>query len=361
MVGQSIKAPLKPDWGRLLPVGILASALVVLAAGYGLQFAGYGVAGAAISSPQNRLVMELPAIEPLMFKPTPPDEALAINASIPVSGLPNPAASPYGFASKDLQEYTKSLHCLTAAVYYEAAIESTDGQRAVAQVVINRVRHAAYPKSICGVVFQGSERKTGCQFTFTCDGSLRRKPSQRGWQRAQAVAQAALGGSVYKAVGWATHYHTNWVVPYWSASLTKVANVGTHIFYRWTGSWGGPSAFRNAVSGVEPTVAHLDQPSAEVAEEAEIAPETKPAPQVEVPERQIATLIAAAASAQANIAPLEIASSPSSIGLGSASMSAAARVRAVVGVRAEPNANRAGCRQTSVAAIGASSGGPPPC
>jgi hypothetical protein len=124
----------------------------------------------------------------------------------------------------------------------------------VAQVVLNRVRHPAFPKSICGVVYQGSERKTGCQFTFTCDGSLARVPVPALWARARAVATAALEGSVEPAVGTATHYHANWVVPYWASSLTRSADIGAHIFYRWNGFWGTPAAFtgRYAMSEPEP-------------------------------------------------------------------------------------------------------------
>ncbi|MFN5901342.1 MAG: cell wall hydrolase, partial [Novosphingobium sp.] len=67
---------------------------------------------------------------------------------------------------------SRALQCLAAAVYYEARSESDVGQRAVAQVVLNRVAHPSYPNTVCGVVYQGSERTTGCQFSFTCDGSL---------------------------------------------------------------------------------------------------------------------------------------------------------------------------------------------
>ncbi|MGJ3626051.1 cell wall hydrolase [Sphingomonas sp. MMS24-JH45] len=84
------------------------------------------------------------------------------------------------------------------------------------QVVLNRLRHPAFPKTVCGVVFQGAERSTGCQFTFTCDGALARQPSPLAWDRARKVAAAALAGAVYRPVGYATHYHTDWVVPYWS-------------------------------------------------------------------------------------------------------------------------------------------------
>jgi hypothetical protein len=116
-----------------------------------------------------------------------------MNDRVPFSTLPNPAAKPF---RPDLEgpDAARSLDCLTAAAYYEAASEGDDGERAVVQVVLNRLRHPAFPKSVCGVVFQGSERATGCQFTFTCDGSLQRTPSVAGWRRAQEIAKAALAG-----------------------------------------------------------------------------------------------------------------------------------------------------------------------
>ena len=146
----------------------------------------------------------------------------------------------------------RALQCLSMAVYYEAASESYDGQRAVAQVVLNRVAHPTYPGSVCGVVFQGSERSTGCQFTFTCDGSLRRKPSRAGYARAQSVALSALAGEVFAPVGLATHYHTDYVNPYWAASLDYIGAIGAHRFYRWKGRAGTSSAFTDGYSGAEP-------------------------------------------------------------------------------------------------------------
>jgi len=106
----------------------------------------------------------------------------------------------------------------------------------VAQVVLNRLASPALPKSVCAVVFQGSERPTGCQFTFTCDGSLARAPSAEGWAAARAVATQALDGFVEPSVGRATHYHAVYVAPDWSASMVKVAHIGAHIFYAWTGA-----------------------------------------------------------------------------------------------------------------------------
>ena len=198
-----------------------------------------------------------PAAEPLELKEVAPEDARAINALVPFSALPNPKARPLKAKFADNMNEARALECLTAAVYYEAAIEGADGQRAVAQVVLNRLRHPAYPGTVCGVVFQGQERSTGCQFTFTCDGSLTRAPHPALWERARKIAWAALSGQVFAPVGWATHYHTDWVVPYWASSLAKAAKVGTHIFYRWTGGWGRPPAFTGAYRGVEPSVAKL--------------------------------------------------------------------------------------------------------
>lgn len=152
---------------------------------------------------------------------------------------------------------SRALDCLTAAVYYEAASESDAGQRAVAQVVLNRVAHPAYPKTVCGVVYQGSARHTGCQFTFTCDGALARKPNPMFWQRARTVAEAALGGYVFAPVGLATHYHTIQVNPYWAPSLHYLVTIGAHRFYSFDGRAGARSTFNFAYRGGEPSAASL--------------------------------------------------------------------------------------------------------
>jgi spore germination cell wall hydrolase CwlJ-like protein len=132
----------------------------------------------------------------------------------------------------------RAADCLAAAAWYEAGDDPT-GERAVIQVVLNRARHPAFQPTICGTVFQGSTRKTGCQFTFTCDGSLlARQPSATAWTRARAIALAALNGAVVPEVGLATHYHADYVVPYWRDSLVKLSQIGAHIFYNWPGYWG---------------------------------------------------------------------------------------------------------------------------
>lgn len=198
---------------------------------------------------------ELPPVEPVELVALPRGKAREINAAIPFSTAPNPAARPF-FLTGSPDDRARAIDCLAAATWYEAGDDAV-GQRAVAQVVINRMRHPAFPKSICAVVFQGQERRTGCQFTFTCDGAMRRTPSPAAWVRAREIARMALNGSVFARVGHSTHYHTDWVVPYWSASLDKVAEVHTHLFFRWTGWWGTPPAFRRGYAGAEPVVAKM--------------------------------------------------------------------------------------------------------
>ncbi|MEZ0243243.1 MAG: cell wall hydrolase [Sphingomonas sp.] len=159
-------------------------------------------------------------------------------------------AQPFRLAGSGTDQ-ARALQCLTTAIYYEAATEPDEGQRAVAQVILNRVRHPAFPGTVCGVVYQGSERR-GCQFSFACDGSMARQPSRQYWIRAQRVAEAALSGNVFAPVGLATHYHTYAVTPSWNRSLVMTGTWGAHFFHRWKGYWGTAPAFSQAYRGHEP-------------------------------------------------------------------------------------------------------------
>jgi spore germination cell wall hydrolase CwlJ-like protein len=174
-------------------------------------------------------------------------DALKINAALPFSRESVEAASPFTGAAS-AEDSRRALLCLTQAIYYEAGFEPLEGRRAVAQVVLNRLRHPAFPKSVCGVVYQGAA--TGvCQFTFVCDGSLNRRPALGAWREAETIALAALRGYVEPAVGESTFYHADYVAPRWAPLLTKVTQIGQHIFYRWPGEWGQRSAFTGRYIG----------------------------------------------------------------------------------------------------------------
>ncbi|MEW5685406.1 MAG: cell wall hydrolase [Pseudomonadota bacterium] len=202
------------------------------------------------SRPKGWGSLDLREAPSLGFSTTEGQTAEELNSLRPFADLPIRPMRPF-ILKASIEDRARAVECLSQAVYYEAAREPQVGQEAVAQVVLNRMRHPAYPKSVCGVVYQGSARTTGCQFTFTCDGALAYAPVPALWKRARAVAERALNGYVDKTVGSATHYHAQYVAPYWAPTLVKMTQVGQHIFYRWTGPWGEPPAFTGRYAGGE--------------------------------------------------------------------------------------------------------------
>jgi hypothetical protein len=185
----------------------------------------------------------------------------------------------------------KQLRCMSQAVYYEARGENYQGQVAVAEVVMNRVASKHYPDTVCEVVYQGSQRTTGCQFTFTCDGSLNRRPRGRAWERAQHVAQQVMLGYTRAVTRHATHYHTRAVNPRWSSSLVQTASLGSHVFYRF------PSRSEKAVL-MQAAARRAPVVSAPAVEEAPIIPQAVDA---------ATTPVVAAPAAPVQAAPIEAA------------------------------------------------------
>jgi spore germination cell wall hydrolase CwlJ-like protein len=236
----------------------------------------YTVAGGAQRDRQSALLVE--RLEQRQ-QPDADRQPLLLRASF--GGPFNPAVAP--FRLTNALESSRELECLSEAVYYEARGETPSGQAAVAQVVLNRVRHPSFPKSICGVVFQGAYTHTGCQFSFACDGSMRHGREVGAWRRAQKVAARALSGAVMTEVGAATHFHTTGVAPGWGPRLLRVAQVGMHVFYRFGGRAGAPDAFSRAP---QPSTAD-DLPSATLVS----LPTTPSADGAEVPVLRIASAL----------------------------------------------------------------------
>lgn len=206
-----------------------------------------------------------PAAAPAPASPKPTTQAIpagpppALLAAAPDAGptiaVDLLAAPPFLAAAASPRDADRALDCLTAAIYYEARSEPVEGQEAVAQVVLNRVRNPAFPASVCGTVYEGSSRETGCQFTFTCDGSLNARREPAAWERARRIAAQALAGFVYEPVGAATYYHTTAVHPWWDAKVSQVAHIGAHVFFQLPGAWSGALAYRQTYGGVEPSMA----------------------------------------------------------------------------------------------------------
>lgn len=246
----------RPAWSALAAAFLGLVGLVTLSA-------------AGLALPERGLTVPLPEARPfselvgqaddgstLPVTLTPAEEE-AVRAAIEAelaehSGYQGPVPAGITFRPASDADRERALRCMTQAIYYEAGTESEAGQRAVAQVVLNRVRHPGYANSICGVVYEGSERSTGCQFTFTCDGALARRPVPGLWAQARRYAREAIDGRQFRDVGYATHYHTLDIWPYWGRTLTMTNMIGRHLFHRLRGSPGSPGAFTVRYSGREP-------------------------------------------------------------------------------------------------------------
>jgi spore germination cell wall hydrolase CwlJ-like protein len=238
--------------GRKPPLRLIA---IVLATGSCSTMQMTAPPAAPLLAPQLAMQVEPAAAEALLDPGAAPmlsgDLAIEANEALALSGPGAAAPSTLILASATPVAQMRALDCLAQAIYYEARSESEAGQRAVAQVVLNRMRHAAWPNSVCGVVYQGPMRVGGgCQFTFTCDGSLAHRPYGEDWARARRLASEALGGYVFEPVGLSTFYHANYVMPRWAPRLLKTAVIGAHLFYRLPGA--GRAAFSTAYAGVEP-------------------------------------------------------------------------------------------------------------
>ena len=317
---------------RLILAGLILFSGLVLGALYFQQWSAKNGQGspqvAAGATPGS---VSLPALPPPdLFRPLSPEEAQQANANRPVEALPTAPAKPFRLSGDEISRL-RAIDCLTQAVYYEAASEGVDGGRAVAQVVLNRVRHPGYPNSVCGVVYQGSERATGCQFTFTCDGALARRPVGYLWARSRLIASEALAGRSFAPVGYSTHYHADYVVPYWAASLDKVAVIGRHIFYRLRGGSGSGRAFAQGYAGrepepaVPPTSTEVIEASLDTLENATKASETLEEPKVE--EDRIEALAPSDKPATADSAKLEADLARGQLILGEAAPTPAPKTR----------------------------------
>jgi hypothetical protein len=202
-----------------------------------------------------------PASTPLFVRSASPAYAAPAYSSVPGYAPPTYSVLDGGGLSFTATSRGRALDCLTMAIAYEAGREPLAGQQAVAQVILNRTHVRRFPGSVCGVVFDGSQRMTGCQFTFTCDGSIRRRLRETTLESARLAATSVLSGQAPDWVNGATHYHANYVSPYWAGTGTRVTQIGAHIFYRMPGD-SGTSATGSLTSN-EPSVAALQSFSAQ--------------------------------------------------------------------------------------------------
>ncbi|MFK5978614.1 MAG: cell wall hydrolase [Rhizobiaceae bacterium] len=168
--------------------------------------------------------------------------AAVLKTTAPLALLPKLSKDDHKWASGYLPKnaYSKRQQkCLAEGIYFEARGEPVRGQAAVAQVILNRVKNPAYPKSICGVVYQNKNWRNRCQFSFACDRIRDRVRNKKLWSVARHIATETSAGRIwFPQVGSSTHYHAIYVSPKWAKKMKKVGKIGLHVFYRTkNGGW----------------------------------------------------------------------------------------------------------------------------
>jgi len=230
-------------------------------AGVAGAYAAGGMTADAVRGDQAGKLLPLPRIG-MQVAAMQHEAAVKAGTASPLDRLLGPSAlsTQMPLRVADPVALAHDIDCLTAAVYYEARGEPREGQAAVAQVVLNRVRDAGFPKTVCGVVYQGLADHE-CQFTFACDGSTDARREPAAWDRARAVAGDALAGSVVPAIGGATHYHVADLGEIWGSQMVRIAQIGQHVFYRRGHHFAGPTgaiAQAAASQAGEPAAAPLE-------------------------------------------------------------------------------------------------------
>ncbi|MBI4922920.1 MAG: cell wall hydrolase [Devosia nanyangense] len=232
----------KTNRARLTPDGITVSS----------DFEGIRTRLAELRAPDSSVPMPpvlVPTVKVASIDPAQSAALGAIDQIVPMAAAPMPMSAPTQLAyarettpatSFDLsvdkfggKVSQKDLWCMATAVYFEARGETYRGQVAVGQVVMNRLAHRIYPKTICGVVFQNQHMRNACQFSFACDGIPETVTESKAWAQAEEIAKGVINGSLYLTdVEKATHYHATYVYPDWAPRLKKVVKIGHHVFYK---------------------------------------------------------------------------------------------------------------------------------
>jgi len=136
----------------------------------------------------------------------------------------------------------EQINCLALNIYFETRASSLADAMAVSDVVLNRVNHTSYPNTICEVVHQsvkdgnGQPKRHMCQFSWYCDGKADVPKNSDAWEKSRKYAHDMYMHEAYVGLTeGATHYHANYVKPYWVPKMDRVTKIGSHIFYRMKG------------------------------------------------------------------------------------------------------------------------------
>lgn len=145
------------------------------------------------------------------------------------------------FAAKASDENGEAF-CLAQNIYFESGNQPMVGKIAVSHVVLNRVESDLYPDTICDVVYQAEMRenwkgdivpvRNRCQFSWYCDGKSDDPVDSKTWIASMQLARRIIQGEWSDITEGATHYHADFVYPYWADSLNRTTTIDNHIFYK---------------------------------------------------------------------------------------------------------------------------------
>ena len=190
------------------------------------------------STPDVPRAVALSSATPAPADAVPVEAIVTVSRPLPktepnASVAQRPVGQPDYAALIEPDRAARETRCLAEAIYFEARSEPEEGQAAVAQVVLNRVRSGLYPANVCGVVYQNRTHYKACQFSFACEGKSLRVTEGDAWRTAQRIARDVTSGQTFLSeVGGSTHYHANYVRPRWAKRLKKMDVIGHHIFYK---------------------------------------------------------------------------------------------------------------------------------
>jgi spore germination cell wall hydrolase CwlJ-like protein len=143
---------------------------------------------------------------------------------IPKGPVRKEAPPKISYEAPALQVAATEENCLALNVYYEAGIEQEIGKIAIAHVTLNRLNTGKWGDSICAVVYANS------QFSWTSSRRLA-KPSGISWDESRKAARNVIKGQRVESLKKALYYHASYVKPYWKEAVTKIQQIGRHIFY----------------------------------------------------------------------------------------------------------------------------------
>ena len=148
----------------------------------------------------------------------------------------------FGSMKAEASDANNDVYCLAQNIYFESGNQPMVGKIAVSHVVMNRVESSLYPDTICDVIYDAEYRenwlgnyvpvRNRCQFSWFCDGKSDEPVDSKTWIESLLLARRIYDGEWTDITEGATHYHADYIYPFWADSLNKTTTIDNHIFYK---------------------------------------------------------------------------------------------------------------------------------